>query len=86
MLHTGKTRYFAFVTLGAGVVNVGANLVLIPVNGIVGSAQATVIGWLVWKHSLLAVSLGETFKGQPLLGEADNRLKSGRIHSVFGSW
>ena len=45
VLHTGKTRYFAYVTLGAGVVNAGANFLLIPINGIVGSAQATLVSW-----------------------------------------
>jgi O-antigen/teichoic acid export membrane protein len=47
LLHLGKMRYFAGVTLGAGLVNAGANYVLIPINGIVGSAQATLISWLV---------------------------------------
>jgi O-antigen/teichoic acid export membrane protein len=47
IMHMGKTRYFALVTLGAGLVNAGANYLLIPINGIVGSAQATLISWLV---------------------------------------
>lgn len=47
LLHAGKTRYFAFVTLGAGLVNALANYLLIPINGIEGSAQATLISWLV---------------------------------------
>jgi len=47
LLHVGKTRYFAVVTLGAGAVNAGANYLLIPINGIVGAAQATLISWVV---------------------------------------
>jgi len=47
LLHVGKTRYFAVVTLGAGAVNAGANYLLIPISGIVGAAQATLISWVV---------------------------------------
>jgi O-antigen/teichoic acid export membrane protein len=41
-----KTHLLGFVTLLACLVNVALNLILIPYNGIVGSAQATVISYL----------------------------------------
>jgi len=41
-----KTRYLAYLTFLAAAVNVGANFILIPVLGIVGSAYSSLIGYI----------------------------------------
>lgn len=41
-----KTRYLAYITVFAALANVIANLILIPRFGIVGSAYATLIGYI----------------------------------------
>tara|TARA_R110002049_G_scaffold83369_6_gene212035 strand:- start:4264 stop:5673 length:1410 start_codon:yes stop_codon:yes gene_type:complete len=52
VIHVGKTRVFAWVMFLAGAINALANYLLIPVNGIEGAAQATIIAWV---FSYLAV-------------------------------
>ncbi|HDP67583.1 MAG TPA: hypothetical protein ENN20_03660 [Candidatus Marinimicrobia bacterium] len=42
-----KTRFMAYITVVAAVVNIAANLVLIPLWGIVGSAVASLIGYII---------------------------------------
>ena len=46
VIHAGKTTVFAWVMLMGGVVNAIANYYLIPINGVEGAAQATLIAWL----------------------------------------
>jgi len=51
-----KTRWLATLTILAAGVNIGANMALIPVWGIVGSALASLIGYLFLAGSTLIVS------------------------------
>ena len=46
VIHAGKTTVFAWVMLMGGVVNAIANYYLLPINGVEGAAQATLIAWL----------------------------------------
>jgi O-antigen/teichoic acid export membrane protein len=45
-VHAGKTSFVAVVTVGAAILNMLANYVLIGVNGTVGAAQATLIAYV----------------------------------------
>lgn len=51
-----KTRFMAYITLLAAAVNIGANLIMIPIWGIVGSAVASLIGYIVQATSTHFVS------------------------------
>jgi len=55
-VHVGKTSYLGIVTFSAAFINIGANFVLIKLNGPVGAAQATLISYMfmfvtVWWYS-----------------------------------
>ncbi|TDS65020.1 O-antigen/teichoic acid export membrane protein [Myroides indicus] len=55
-VHVGKTSYLGIITFSAAAINILANLVLIKLNGPVGSAQATLISYIfmfvsVWWYS-----------------------------------
>ena len=42
-----KTRYLAYITLVASVVNIAANFIFIPMFGILGSAIASLLGYII---------------------------------------
>jgi O-antigen/teichoic acid export membrane protein len=54
LLAQGQTRWLAGATLVAAVVNIGLNLVLVPLYGLVGSALATFLAYLVLQRILLS--------------------------------
>ena len=41
-----KTKYNAIVVLGAALLNISLNFVLVPLYGIYGAAAATIISWI----------------------------------------
>jgi O-antigen/teichoic acid export membrane protein len=47
LLHHGRVVLVATLTLSAGAINVALNFWLIPINGIMGAAQATTLSFLV---------------------------------------
>lgn len=51
-----KTRYIAYMTIVSAIVNITANFLLIPPLGIIGSALASLLGYIVLAFCTFAVS------------------------------
>lgn len=56
VIHVGKTTVFAWAMLAGGVVNIVGNYLLIPINGLQGAAQASILAWvfnylIVWRYA-----------------------------------
>jgi O-antigen/teichoic acid export membrane protein len=51
-----KTRYIAYMTIISAVVNIAANFLLIPSLGIIGSALASLLGYIVLAFCTFAIS------------------------------
>jgi O-antigen/teichoic acid export membrane protein len=51
-----KTNYFPIVTGTGAVINIGVNLLLIPIYGMIGAAVATLVSYLIMASGLYIVS------------------------------
>jgi len=48
MLLSGKTSYIAIITVGAGLLNIGLNIIFLPIYGVIAAAYTTLISFIIF--------------------------------------